>query len=421
MKSATFGFRLFVILCNVMIMTLSISCSKDDIVQEPPVPTTGVSSMYIELTGETIPGHKEDRKGCIVSILDENGTRILSSSGGIRLRGNGTRDMEKSPYDLKLIRKDSVLGMSKDKRWVLLANYWDRTSLRNDVGLEIARRSGGMAWNPKGEFVSLYYDGRYSGLYFLCEKIKISKERVNIDEMTADDIDEHGLTGGYLLEFDSYQDEKIYYTDIYRYPVKIKEPDDAVDVQAKYIMDYLNGLEAVLSDEDKLEQHLYEDYIDVRSFISWWLTGELVMCKDYNAPASVYMYKARSGKLFAGPIWDLDLYTFSSDVHDINSFLLDGSMYYSALLKDSKFRDAVKREWNEFKSNLEGQPSIFDYIDNRSSLIREEVGRDDALYPARYYAFYTGDEYLPFNDAVEKMKSFLSARIIAMDKLIGGL
>lgn len=120
---------------------------------EPPVPeppVTEVYSMKVNLTGEIIPGGKEDRNGCLVSIFDKNGDELLSSSGGIRLRGNGTRYMEKSPYDLKLDSKASVLGMPKDKRWVLLANYFDRTSLRNDVGLEIARRAEGMAWNPNG-------------------------------------------------------------------------------------------------------------------------------------------------------------------------------------------------------------------------------------------------------------------------------
>ena len=405
---------------SIVLLPLAIlsSCKKS----EPASPDviSGIPSVYVELTGEVIPGQKEDRLGCTVKILDQDNSEILSSAGGIRLRGNGTRYLEKSPYDLKLDKKESVLGMPKDKRWVLLANYLDRTSLRNDVGLEIARRAKGMAWNPKGEFVSLYYDGQYRGLYYLCEKIKISKDRVNIDELNAGDIEEPELTGGYLLEFDNNKDEKIYWTDIFNYPVKIKEPDEVTDVQAKYMIGYLNSLESVLSDDKRVAQHEYEDFIDVESFIDWWLTGEIVMCKDYNGPGSVYMYKERSGKLFAGPIWDLDLYTFSSEVHDINYFLLDGSVYYSALLKDTKFRDAVKMEWKKLKADLENGFSIYDYIDARSKLIEEEIARDDSLYPYRTYSYIlSGDEYESFRTAVEMMKSFLKARIAALDILIG--
>lgn len=400
------------------------ACSGPSADPEPPVPeppVTEVYSMKVDLTGEIIPGGKEDRNGCLVSIFDKNGDEVLSSSGGIRLRGNGTRYLEKSPYDLKLDSKASVLGMPKDKRWVLLANYLDRTSLRNDVGLEIARRAEGMAWNPKGGFVNLYYDGKYSGLYFLCEKIKISKDRVNIDELTEQDVGEPELTGGYLLEFDNNDDEKIYWTDIFRYPVKIKEPDEVTSEQEKYIIGYLNKLEAELSDDARVAAHTYEDYIDVESFVDWWLVGEIVMCKDYNAPCSAYMYKNRGGKLFAGPIWDLDLYTFSKEVHDVSAFLLDGSMYYSALLKDSKFRDAVRQGWKRLKSNLESAYSIYDYIDSRSSLVKDDIARDDNLYPNRQYSILAGDEYVDFDTAVEMMKSFLSKRISALDKLIGQL
>lgn len=419
MRFSAFGFSLLV--CAF----LPSSCSSPGADPEKPVPEPPVAEVYsmkVDLTGEIIPGNKEDRKGCLVSILDKNGDEVLSSSGGIRLRGNGTKYLEKSPYDLKLDAKASVLGMPKDKRWVLLANYLDRTSLRNDVGLEIARRAKGMAWNPKGEFVSLYYDGKYSGLYYLCEKIKISKDRVNIDELTEQDVREPELTGGYLLEFDSNEDEKIYWTDIFRYPVKIKEPDEATSEQAKYIIGYLKKLEAELSDDTRLAGHTYEDYIDVESFIDWWLTGEIVMCKDYNGPGSVYMYKERSGKLFAGPIWDLDLYTFSSEVHDINSFLLDGSVYYSALLMDTRFRDTVKLRWKRLKADLEADFSIYDYIDARSKLIEDEIARDDILYPSRAYSYLlSGDEYEDFGTAVEMMKNFLTARIAALDILIGKL
>ena len=333
MRFSAFGYILFV--CAF----LSSACSGSNGTPDTPVPpepaVNGVYKVKVELTGETIPGSKEDRKGCLVSVVDEKGNEVLSSSGGIRLRGNGTKYLEKSPYDLKLDKKASVLGMPEDKRWVLLANYLDRTSLRNDVGLEIARRAEGMAWNPRGEFVNLYYDGKYGGLYFLCEKIKISKHRVNIDELTDQDV------------------------------------------------------------------------------------GEIVMCKDYNGPASTYMYKSRGGRLFAGPIWDLDLYTFSKEVHDVNSFLLDGSVYYSALLKDSKFRNSVKEQWRKLKSNLESGYSIYDYIDSRSSLIKDDIALDDKLYPNRQYSLLAGDENVDFGTAVEMMKSFLKERIAALDKLIG--
>ena len=71
--------------------------------------------------------------------------------------------------------------MPKHKRWVLLANWMDRTLLRNDVAFEMARRV--MDWAPRGQFVELYLNGVHQGNYYLCEQIKVDKNRVNIDEL----------------------------------------------------------------------------------------------------------------------------------------------------------------------------------------------------------------------------------------------
>ena len=47
----------------------------------------------------------------------------------IKGRGNSTWEQPKQPYSIKLSEKESVLGMPKSKRWVLIANYSDKTLL----------------------------------------------------------------------------------------------------------------------------------------------------------------------------------------------------------------------------------------------------------------------------------------------------
>ena len=71
--------------------------------------------------------------------------------------------------------------MPKHKRWVLLANWMDRTLLRNAVTFETARQI--MDWAPRGRFVELYLNGKHQGNYYLCEQIKPDENRVDIDEI----------------------------------------------------------------------------------------------------------------------------------------------------------------------------------------------------------------------------------------------
>ena len=67
--------------------------------------------------------------------------------------------------------------MKKHKRWCLLANWWDRTLIRNAVAFEISRNTG-LAWTPNGKFVELVLNGNHIGNYYLCEQIKVDENRM---------------------------------------------------------------------------------------------------------------------------------------------------------------------------------------------------------------------------------------------------
>ena len=63
------------------------------------------------------------------TINYDSGTDYMN----IRGRGNSTWSYSKKPYNIKLNTKKAILGMPKHKRWCLLANYIDRTLMRNAV------------------------------------------------------------------------------------------------------------------------------------------------------------------------------------------------------------------------------------------------------------------------------------------------
>ena len=123
----------------------------------------------------------------------------------IKGHGNATwTNLEKKPYRLKLNNKRNLLGMPKSKHWVLLANaeYW-MGKMNDALPFEIGRRMG-MAWNPRLEPVEVVLNGEYIGLYFLAEKIRVAKDRVNIAEQQDNETDPAKVTGGWLLEIDNY-------------------------------------------------------------------------------------------------------------------------------------------------------------------------------------------------------------------------
>lgn len=277
-------------------------------------------------------------KSTFVLANTENGKNDLIVSEGMNIkgRGNSTWGYPKKPYAVKFDKKQSVLGLPKDKSWVLLANWMDRTVMRNAVAFAIAKKTKSLKWTPNGEFVDVVLNGKFIGNYYLCEKIKISSDRVNITEIdnTKQVITEGDeLTGGYLVELDSYYDEDYKFrTEPQKMPVNFKSPDEAVpQEQIDYLQGYFNNLESIIySDDFPTETGNYADLIDVDSFIDWWFVQELTQNSEPNHPKSSYMHKDRLGKLIAGPVWDFDWGTFKPNV---TRFLDNTAIYYSALFR----------------------------------------------------------------------------------------
>jgi hypothetical protein len=354
----------------------------------------------------------------LANTEDGKNDLIVSEGMNIKGRGNSTWGYPKKPYAIKFDEKQSVLGLPKDKSWVLLANWMDRTVMRNAVAFAIAKKTKALKWTPNGEFVDVVLNGKFIGNYYLCEKIKISKNRVNITEIdnTKQVITEGDeLTGGYLVELDTYYDEDFKFRTSKDLPVNFKSPDENVpQEQIDYLKGYFDNLESILySDNFPTETGNYEDLIDVDSFIDWWFVHELTQNAEPTHPKSSYMHKDRLGKLVAGPAWDFDWGTFRQNV---TSFVDKGTIYYGALFKDPAFVARVKEKWAESRPDFE---SVLDFIDSEYEYIRPSAEYNCTLWPISQTT--NGDVTLSYEDAVARLRSVYAQRIITLTTLIANL
>ena len=62
---------------------------------------------------------------------DHAPSELYSGTAYLHLRGNSTAGLLKKPFKLKLEAKADLLGMGRNKHWVLLANAIDLTNIRN--------------------------------------------------------------------------------------------------------------------------------------------------------------------------------------------------------------------------------------------------------------------------------------------------
>ena len=300
-------------------------------------------------------------------IYSENA--LYEGTMRIRGRGNSTWDMPKKPYKIKLDEKASLLGMPKDKEWCLLANYADKTLLRNITAMEISRILE-MAWTPGMRSVDVYLNDEYIGVYTLSEHKKVAKNRVNIDTDAGD----------IYLEIEQNQDEPRCFWTGMGVPMMFSDPSEPTDEVFNSTVQYFNDFEAALTANDFTDPEKgYAAYIDVDSFVNYYIIQELVKNIDGNLRKSSFLTKTPTGKLVMYHVWDFDLTLGNCDYFDAevgNSytkfFIKDygawgkNTSWYHRLFQDPAFVDKVQARWKEVLPQLKTVP---DYIDEQHEML----------------------------------------------------
>lgn len=376
---------------------------------------TDLPTLFVDIpNGALVESKDEWIQNVSVKLYNRNGEiDYKADDSNIKGRGNITWTLPKKPYSLKLRKETEMLGMPASKRWVLLANWLDRSLLRNATAFEISRCTD-LEWTPKGQFVELVLNGKHQGNYYLCEQIRVGKDRVNIEEMEAEDIDGDNLTGGYLLELDINYDEKNKFkSEFCDYPYMIKSPDDDVlqSEQMLYIKDYVSAMEVSMYDSIMLNSHIYTNYIDVESFVDYWFVNELTGNYEINHPKSLYLHKNRQGKMKAGPVWDFDYSTFIST--DFDKFADTSAVYYKQLFKDEWFVDIVKSRWTMFYPKFAMIP---EYMMKESKRLKKSENFNHKLWPiSHFWSNVNGGAYISYDEVVSNMIESYQAKLAWMD------
>lgn len=364
------------------------------------------------------------QEGASLKLVLADGYTAWEVSGvSVKSRGHSTFTKPKKPYVFKLPEKKGILGMPAGKKWILLANFLDHSNVRNSLALEISRCTS-LDWTPSWRFVDVFLNGKLQGLYTLVEAVDVKKERLDLDP-------DHG----FLLECDHYDDERLFYTAGKLVPFHIKYPERVSDSERIGIENRLNSFEKLLYKSGLSDLSLiYKRYIDLDSFVDWWIIHELAQNAEPNGPRSCYIHDRGDGRLRMGPVWDFDLAFIPLGLDDggdirpsrfvrIDIRRLTGdslynskALWYDKLLYDKVFRERLKRRWKMLKPRFEALLSKFSVWER---LLVPSANDNDALWkgidPARF------DMYETFAVSIANVKKTYLYRLGALDKLITNL
>ncbi len=354
---------------------------------------------------------------------------IGNVSGTIRGRGNSTWKWDKKPYKIKLDEKESFLGLDDNRDWILLANYADKSLIRNTLAYEMGRVLDNLVWSPHAYPVDLFVNGVYQGVYSLGEHMEVAKGRVDIEENSTDPDTDYLLEIGGMAPTGDINGVHYFHTDgrLVRFAT-FKSPDaeSLTDEQKAFITDYFQKAEDAIKAGEG-----YEEYIDVDSFVDWILLHELSYNLDSCFRRSCFLVKEKGGKIRMGPIWDFDLAfgNFSRDNKNYDHWVTVGDADKDAyvqhnwctyLLRDKEFCDRLTARWEEIGQRL--LQVGYDTIDHYGALLDGSQQENFTVWQiwdvrAGYQSKWCSAENT-YEKQLQYLRDFLQKRGAWLDKVI---
>lgn len=376
---------------------------------------TGLPIIYLTTVGAAPIDSKEDYVDGTVTIEGgrdfEDVPPVVME---IRGRGNSTWGVHpKKPFQMKLDDKSTFLDMPSKKKWLFLAEYSDKTMLRNTISFEMGYLSH-LDWTPKSTFAEVFINEEYNGTYNITEKVEEGSHRVDI----GDD--------GFLLEIDQLErldaDDVYFYTG--RFLVGIKEPSlEWDDVQFNYIKSHINEFETALFASNFSDPiNGYAKYIDVDSFVDWYLISEITKNVDSKDFSSIYFHHVPGEKIKMGPLWDFDL-SFGNvnyaDSRYSEGFWIKDNPWMARLFEDNVFVDKVKTRFAHFKEN---QDLIIEKIDAYAVKLNLAQQENDGKWQTLgKYVWPNPVWFDTYSEEITQLKAWYRRRMTWLDEAINKL
>ena len=444
------------LLYTSFIMLLLSSCSKEVITDEPSgevvyeYPENSLPLVAIYTQNVAIPDEPKIR--ATLKITDR-GEPLFQGPVAIERRGQSSQYFypkkqygfeTRSTEDFELDVDVSLLGLPEEEDWILQAPYGDKSLMRNVLTYSLSEDMGRYA--SRTRFVTVNLNDQNDGVYVLMEKLKRDINRININKLRETENQGSALTGGYILKIDkgtditpvtafasrytSSEDSRIHF--LYDTP----EAETITPAQKQYIQNYIHDFETALQSEDFSDEQLgYKAYIDVASFVDFFILTELSNNVD-GYRLSTWLTKDRDQKLKMGPVWDFNLAYGNANYcageqYDVWAYRLSercpGDFYpvpfwWMRLMEDPSFKQAVRERYTALRSGVLSDGAISSKIESYRELLdsSNNAGYNFTRWPILgewvWPNFFVGQTY---NEEVDYLKDWVLNRAAWLDQQIG--
>ncbi len=345
-----------------------------------------------------------------ITITDTDGS-ALSGSVLFKVRGNSSAmdPISKKSFTVKFDKKKNVLGMGSGKKWVLQANCFDPTLLRNYIVFELGRELG-LPYTSEQRFAELWLDGQYRGCYTVYEPVGEGKDRVDIDIKSNDGKKD------FLLEYEASRvEDDVTYITPGGLRFALSDPDEPTDDQVAYIDSVMTDVVNTIKGGNEAA---IRKAIDVDSFAKLYLLNEYAKTADFGLTSVFFFYK--DGVLYAGPPWDYDLAlgningelsSSTAKVASSEGIIQSSKTFYRWLIGKPWFDKEVKRAYADHYDYFESISSDSGVLDTLRTENAELFARNFTVWnPGRWWLNYQKHPFATYDENYQFLKTWCAER-----------
>ena len=425
--------------------------------QGSDIPSMFIVSDSAEKGREYVDASKDNKATASMIMVDASGDDIFNGAlTEIKARGNSTfAHYNKKAYQIKLDNKTDLLGNGEEvKTWVLLANYGDATMMHDKFMKDMAITMG-IKYTADTEWVNLWYDGEYRGVYLVSEKNSVGKTSVDITDMedvytqinpdygtnptyatgtnayggtytyTTGLNDPSDITGGYLIELNhkNYDEVNGFIT---RKGVgfNLKSPEYLSESAIKYISEYYQEFEdavyavndsGVYTGYNETTGKYFYDYVDLDSLVKMFVVQEVGLNPD-GFISSLYFNKDANGIMYVGPVWDQDMTLGTGWTKYLDAKIEDYHYLAEALINIPIFKAKLAKFFeDEASSIIENALADGGVIDQHYNKLLNNAEMNYTLWPYVRVGDPQKEGHIwndtDYNAVVADMKTWLGTRL----------
>jgi subtilisin-like proprotein convertase family protein len=422
--------------------------------ERPAFVPTALPIIVLETDNITIPNEPKI-PGRIKVIQDPSGglnsypgNLTFESNMSIEVRGSSSQGFPKKNFSFETQDEEgqgldtTLLGLPKEEDWILYGPYTDKSMLRDALTYYLGRALGGYA--PRAVACEVVLNDDYHGVYWLEEKIKRDKNRVDIKKLNPEDTLGNALTGGYILKVDRDDGEGSYFVSEYegtydaeeiRIVYEDPEGPDLHPKQKAYIQSFFHAFEDALYGNDFTDpQTGYRRYVDVNSVIDYFLVCEL----GHNVDAyrlSTFFYKDKDSEdslMHMGPLWDFNLAFGNVDycncqhtygwAYENSGGCGNTPRWWTRFLEDPYFQDRLRCRYDSLRETVLSTGAVLGWLDEQADILGGPAEPNYDRWPILgMYIWPNNFIGQTYSAEVNYMKQWVNQRLQWMDENLPGL